>query len=69
MKQVTINIPENMYGFFIELIQKLGLEKVENEIVDIPDWQKREVIQRMESTSSEEYLTWEEIENRLENGL
>ena len=69
MKQVTINIPENMYGFFMELIQKLGLEKVENEIVDIPDWQKREVIRRMESTSSEEYLTWEEIENRLENGL
>ena len=69
MKQVTINIPENMYGFFIELIQKLGLEKVENEIVDIPDWQKREVIRRMESTSSEEYLTLEEIENRLENGL
>ena len=69
MKQVTINIPENMYGFFMELIQKLGLEKVENEIVDIPDWQKREVIRRMESTSSEEYLTLEEIENRLENGL
>lgn len=69
MKQVTINIPENMYGFFMELIQKLGLEKVENEIVDIPEWQKREVIRRMESTSPEEYLTWEEIENRLENGL
>ena len=69
MKQVTINIPENMYGFFMELIQKLGLEKVENEIVDIPDWQKGEVIHRMESTSHEEYLTWEEIENQLENGL
>lgn len=69
MKQITINIPENMYGFFMELIQKLGLEKVENEIVDIPDWQKREVISRMESTSPEEYLTWEEIENQLENGL
>ncbi|OOG75401.1 hypothetical protein B0E43_09770 [Algoriphagus sp. A40] len=28
MKQITLNIPENMYSFFNELIQKLGLEKV-----------------------------------------
>jgi hypothetical protein len=69
MKQVTINIPENMYSFFMELVQKLGLEKVENETVEVPDWQKTEVIRRMESTSPEEYLTWEEIESQLENGL
>lgn len=69
MKQITINIPENMYGFFMELIQKLGIEKVENEIVEIQDWQKKEVINRMESTSPDEYMTWEEIENQLENGL
>lgn len=28
MKQITLNIPENMYSFFNELIQKLGLKIV-----------------------------------------
>jgi endonuclease IV len=31
MRQITLNIPENMYSFFNELIQKLGLEKI-NEV-------------------------------------
>lgn len=28
MKQITINIPDNKYSFFLELIKNLGLEKV-----------------------------------------
>lgn len=27
MKQITLNIPENKYDFFMELIKNLGLEK------------------------------------------
>ena len=29
MKQVTLNIPDNQYTFFIELIRKLGLDPIE----------------------------------------
>jgi hypothetical protein len=34
MKQVTINIPESKYSFFMELIENLGLEQAEEENVD-----------------------------------
>lgn len=33
MKQITINIPDNKYAFFMELVKNLGLEKVKEEIV------------------------------------
>lgn len=33
MKQITINIPDNKYSFFIELVKNLGLEKVKEEPV------------------------------------
>jgi len=33
MKQVTLNIPDSKYSFFIELIKNLGLEKVKEEPV------------------------------------
>ncbi|MGB3586469.1 MAG: hypothetical protein WBA23_08020 [Tunicatimonas sp.] len=29
MKQVTLNVPDNQYTFFMELVRKLGLEPVE----------------------------------------
>lgn len=34
MKQITINIPDNKYSFFLELIKNLGLEKVKEESVE-----------------------------------
>jgi hypothetical protein len=34
MKRITINIPDNMYSFFMELLKNLGLEKVKEEPLD-----------------------------------
>ena len=34
MRQVTINIPDNKYSFFIELVKNLGFEKVKEESAD-----------------------------------
>ncbi len=34
MKQITLNIPDNQYAFFLELVQQLGLEKVKEETID-----------------------------------
>lgn len=28
MKQITINVPDNKYSFFLELVKNLGLKKV-----------------------------------------
>lgn len=37
MKQITINIPDNKYLFFIELIKNLGLEKVNEKPVGVTE--------------------------------
>lgn len=31
MKQITLNVPDHKYSFFIELVKNLGLEKVKEE--------------------------------------
>jgi hypothetical protein len=46
MKQVTLNIPDNKYRFFIELIESLKFVKVENK-ESIPQWQMDEVNKRL----------------------
>lgn len=34
MKQITINVPDEKYSFFLELIQNLGLEKENEKSID-----------------------------------
>lgn len=34
MKQITLNIPDNKYSFFMELVKNLGLEKVKDKPAD-----------------------------------
>lgn len=34
MKQITLNIPDNKYEFFLELVKNLGLEKVKEEPIE-----------------------------------
>lgn len=34
MRQITINIPDNKYSFFLELVKNLGLEKVKEEPIE-----------------------------------
>jgi hypothetical protein len=34
VRQITINIPDNKYSFFLELVKNLGLEKVKEEPVE-----------------------------------
>ena len=45
MKQVTLNIPDNKFDFFMEIIDRLGLV-VEDENVDIPKWQQERTLKR-----------------------
>ncbi len=45
MREVILKVPEDRYDFVMELIENLGLE-VESEI-EIPEWQKNIVRERM----------------------
>jgi hypothetical protein len=38
---------------------------IEQEAFIIPEWQKEVVRERMESTKPDQYLSWEEVEQKL----
>ena len=65
MKQITLNIPEKKINFFIELFKQLGLEVAQT--IDVPDWQKEEVLKRMERSkvNPERLLDWEQVKEAL----
>ena len=63
MKQVTLNIPDSKYQFFIELINHLGFDKPAE--LPIPEWQKNIVRDRIKNSKPEEYLSWDEAEKKI----
>jgi hypothetical protein len=65
MKQVTLNIPDSKFQFFMELVKNLGLVKVD--VIDIPEEHKEIVRQRIEASKKnpERLLDWEEIQNEF----
>lgn len=65
MKEITLKIPEKKFSFFIELFKQLGLEITST--VEIPDWQKEEVLQRMERSKAnpERLLDWSTVQEEL----
>ncbi len=66
MKQVTLNIPENKYQFFMELLQNLGLEKTQElDIPEIPEEHKAIVRGRILNSKPEELIPWHEARKQL----
>jgi hypothetical protein len=63
MKQVTLNIPDNKYRFFIELVQNLGFEKAEE--MDIPEEHKAIVRERIRKSKPENLIPWDEARKQL----
>ena len=48
MKKITLNIPDNQYAFFTELVEKLGLEKVKEETVESEEYVLRGIAQGLQ---------------------
>ena len=69
MKQFTILIPDNKESLFIELMKSLSfVKKIEpTEIIDIPDWHKDIINERLENykKNPEEYRDWEEVQKEI----
>lgn len=69
MKQITISIPDNKEEFFIDLMENLSfvkkIESVEN--IDIPEWHKAILDQRMENykNNPESYREWEDVKKEI----
>jgi hypothetical protein len=63
MKQITLQIPEKKYHFFMELIRQLGIHVSEE--VEIPEEHKAIVRERIKTTKPEEMIPWEEARKQF----
>ncbi len=63
--KVTLNIKDSFYNTFMDFLKHLPEVKVEDEKNTIPQWQIDEVINRMNSTPRENYISLEEAKKTL----
>ena len=65
MKQVTLNIPDNKYQFFIELVSNLGFVKTEE--LDIPEEHKAIVRERnlKSKENPDRLLDWDQVQDEF----
>ncbi|MCH8557032.1 MAG: hypothetical protein LAT84_04385 [Balneolia bacterium] len=63
MKEVTLKIPDKKLGFFMELINQLGFEVIDE--VEIPEEHKDIVRNRILTAKPEDAVTWEEAREKL----
>jgi hypothetical protein len=63
MKQVLLNIPENKFHFFMELVKNLGFIKATD--VSIPDEHKQEVRKRIAASDKNPEILqdWDKVKN------
>lgn len=64
MKQVTLNIPESKYKFFMELVRNLGLETNDT---DIPEEHKEIVRERIKLSKAnpDRLLDWDQVQDNF----
>jgi hypothetical protein len=65
MKQVTLNLPENKFEFFMELVKNLGFVNV-NEVV-ISEEQKQLIRNRIAASINdpERLYDWDDVKNEF----
>lgn len=65
MKQVILNIPENKFQFFMELVKNLGF--VKTSVLDIPEEHKKIVRKRIADSDKnpERLLDWNDVKDEF----
>ena len=67
MKQVTLNIPDNKYQFFLELIKSLNFITIDKDDPAVMEWQKEIVRERTlkSKENPDRLLDWEDIQDKF----
>ena len=66
MKQVTISLPDSFYNSFIEFLKHIPTVTIKEEATEnIPDWQKKILDQRRETTKPEDFIPWSEAKKQI----
>ncbi len=63
MKEITLKIPNEKFGFFKELMQQLGFEVSEE--IEIPEEHKNIVRERIKTADPEDMIPWEEAREQF----
>ncbi|GDX53507.1 hypothetical protein LBMAG27_25540 [Bacteroidota bacterium] len=61
MKQIILNVPENKYNFFIELIKSLDFVKTNNTDFEINEEEKNIVRRRIKNSKPQDIKSWDEV--------
>lgn len=61
MKQIILNIPENKYNFFVELIKSLDFVKENNNDFDISEEEKNIVRNRIKNAKPADMKEWKDV--------
>ncbi|PKR79465.1 hypothetical protein CW751_14985 [Brumimicrobium salinarum] len=62
MKEITLKVPDTKLSFFMELVNQLGLEIKNDELV-IPKKHQEIVLDRIQNTKEEDLLHWDDIKD------
>lgn len=63
MKQITLNIPDNEFEFFMKLVQKFNYKTAEATDFSIPEDHKALVRERIKNSKENELLDWDTIKD------
>lgn len=62
MKQLTINIPDNLYASVVELFKHIPKVTIQEEAdFEIPEWQKKIVRERIKNAKPENFKSYSEV--------
>jgi hypothetical protein len=70
--KITLDIPKEQLGFFLELLKKFNFEiKLEATQEDIPDWHKEILDERLAKyeSNTEGFVLWEDLKKNIEKQL
>jgi hypothetical protein len=63
MKEVTLKVPDSKLAFFIELVNQLGFEILQEQ--EIPESHKIIVRERLKTAKQEDVISWKEARKKL----
>ena len=71
MKQVVLNIPDNKFNFFMELVRNFKFVSIEKTTenaseIDIPEWHKEIINDRVKNSKIEDMQNWKDVELKLD---
>lgn len=64
MKQVTINVPDNKYSFFVELLKSIDfIDKFNEEDIVVTEQEKKVIRQRIKKAKPGDFKNWDDIKD------